>query len=110
LAKPHKEDFGLYRLPEVLFSLPEPIGSIEAGGDVLQRYYRAYIVRARSANEAIELVREDAARDGVRFLGTDPPMHASLLQVPAWLLPRAAFARSRRVVWRSGRVFFTEDT
>jgi hypothetical protein len=100
---------GLYRLPDVLFTLPEPIRAAESEGDLLQRYYRAYIVRARNPDDAIEVVREDGTREGARFLGSEPPTHASLLQVPAWLLPRVALTWNRGVVWRSGRVFYTDD-
>jgi hypothetical protein len=104
-----REPLSLYRLPDVLLSLAEPLRSVDTGGQILQRYYRAYIVRAWTPDDAIEVVREDATRDGAQFLRSHAPTRASLLQVPAWLLPRAALARNRGVVWRSGRVFYTDD-
>lgn len=97
--------YRVYRVPSVMCTLHQPVRA-EDGGETLTHYMRSYFVAAASADDALEVVREDVRRDAATFLDAEAPEERPAREVPVGLLQRWTLAKQRGVCWRSGRTFF----
>ena len=97
--------YNVYRIPSATCVLNAPINS-EEGSEQLTHYSRSYFVAALTPEDALDVVRADAAADGAALLDADAPEESSASEIPVSAFQRVTVGRKRGVCWRSGRVFF----
>lgn len=98
----------VFSFSEVECALTQPIQT-ETGArsdGLLSQFLRVYYVRARSPEEASDIVRHDVADQGAHVIAMDKPLPRRLYTMPLWVIPHVLFHRGRGVLWRSGRIFF----
>ena len=81
----------------------------EDGGHAISRFARSYYVWARDEADALDLVTMDLSCDA-EIITAEAPIERRLDDVPADLRPIITLDCGRGVCWRSGRVFFPDDS
>jgi hypothetical protein len=97
--------YRVYRVPSVTCALHQPVRA-EEGEETLTHYMRSYFVVAASAEDALEVVREDVRQDAATLLDAEAPEERPAREVPVGLVTRWTLAKQRGVCWKSGRTFF----